>query len=149
MSGRIPIKIFEYNRDGKHIRTFQNMSLCRSFHFSDIDGKVPILRFKRVGIEYGLTKDENYLVKERLGKQRIKYLRRLHESEYCTDLITRRHRIIQVFNLEGVLLLEARNINALVKLTNISQTTVWQRLKEGSKQIPKGELDFRYKEVEE
>ena len=60
MSGRIPIKIFEYNRDGKHIRTFQNMSLCRSFHFSDIDGKMPILRFKRVGIEYGLTKDENY-----------------------------------------------------------------------------------------
>ena len=64
MSGKIPIKIFEYNRDRKHIRTFQNMSLCRSFHFSDIDGKIPILRFKRVDIEYGLTKDENYLVKE-------------------------------------------------------------------------------------
>ena len=148
MAGRIPIKIFEYNRDGKHIRTFQNMSLCRSFHFSDIDGKYPILRFKRVGIEYGLTKDENYLVKERLGKQRIKYLRRLHESEYCTDLITRRHKTIQVFNLEGILLLEARNLIVLTKLTNIPQTTISQQLSRGVQSIPKGEFLIKYKEEE-
>ena len=148
MSGRAPIKIFEYNRDGKHIRTFQNMSLCRSFHFSDIDGKIPILRFKRVGIEYGLTKDENYLVKERLGKQRIKYLRRLHESEYCTDLITRRHRIIQVFNLEGVLLLEARNATILNKLVCIPQGTISQQLSRGLQIVPRGEFIFKYKEEE-
>ena len=148
MAGKVPIKIFEYNRDGKHIRTFQNMSLCRNFHFADIDGKIPILRFKKVGIEYGLTKDGNYLVKERLGRARLKYLRRLHESEYCTDLITRRHRIIQVFNLEGVLLLEARNLNVLVKLTNIPQGTISQQLNHGVQNIPKGEFLFRYKEEE-
>ena len=146
MSGRIPIKIFEYNRDGKHIRTFQNMSLCRSFHFADIDGKRPILRFKKVGIEYGLTKDGNYLVKERLGRARLKYLRRLHESEYCTDLIIKRHKIIQVFNLEGILLLEARNLNVLVKLTNIPQGTISQQLNHGVQSVPKGEFLFRYKE---
>ena len=148
MAGRVPIKVFEYNRNGEHIRTFQNMSLCRDFHFSDIDGKVPILRLKKVGIEYGLTKDKNYLVKERLGKQRMKYLRRLHESEYCTDLITRRHRIIQVFNLEGVLLIEARNLNVLVKLTNIPQTTISQQLSQGLQSVPKGEFIFKYKEEE-
>ena len=148
MSGREPIKIFEYDRDGKYIRTFQNMTLCRDFHFSDIDGKIPILRFKRVGIEYGLTKDGNYLVKERLGKQRIKYLRRLHESEYCTDLITRRYRIIQVFNLEGVLLIEARNLNVLVKLTNIPQGTISKQLSRGVQGIPKGEFLIKYKEEE-
>ena len=148
MAGKVPIKIFEYNRDGKHIRTFQNMSLCRNFHFADIDGKIPILRFKKVGIEYGLTKDGNYLVKERLGRARLKYLRRLHESEYCTDLITRRHRIIQVFNLEGVLLLEARNLNVLTKLTNMPQGTISQQLSRGVQNIPKGEFLFRYKEEE-
>ena len=148
MSGKAPIKIFEYNRDGKHIRTFQNMSLCRSFHFADIDGKIPILRFKKVGIEYGLTKDGNYLVKERLGRQRIKYLRRLHESEYCTDLIAKRNKIIQVFNLEGILLLEARNLNVLVKLTNIPQGTISQQLNHGVQSVPKGEFLFRYKEEE-
>ena len=148
MSGKAPIKIFEYDRDGKYIRTFQNMTLCRDFHFSDIDGKIPILRFKRVGIDYGLTKEGNYLVKERLGKQRLKYIRRLHESEYCTDLITRRHRIIQVFNLEGVLLLEARNLNVLTKLTNILQGTISQQLSRGILRIPKGEFIFKYKEEE-
>ena len=146
MSGRAPIKIFEYDRDGKYIRTFQNMTLCRDFHFSDIDGKIPILRFKRVGIDYGLTKEGNYLVKERLGKQRLKYIRRLHESEYCTDLITKRHKIIQMFNLEGVLLLEARNLNVLVKLTNIPQGTISQQLNHGVQSVPKGEFLFRYKE---
>ena len=54
------------------------MTLCRDFHFSDIDGKIPILRFKKVDIDYGLTKEGNYLVKERLGRQRLKYIRRLH-----------------------------------------------------------------------
>ena len=147
MSGKAPIKIFEYDRDGKYIRTFRNMSLCRDFHFADIDGKIPILRFKRISIEYGLTKDGNYLVKERLGRQRVKYLRRLHESEYCTDLITRRHRIIQVFNLEGVLLIEARNLNVLVKLTNIPQGTISKQLSR-SVQHPKGEFLIKYKEEE-
>ena len=146
MSGRAPIKIFEYDRDGKYIRTFQNMTLCRDFHFSDIDGKIPILRFKRVGIDYGLTKEGNYLVKERLGKQRLKYIRRLHESEYCTDLITKRHKIVQMFNLEGVLLLEARNLNVLAKLTNILHGTISQQLNHGVQRVPKGEFLFRYKE---
>ena len=145
MAGKVPIKIFEYNRDGKHIRTFQNMSLCRNFHFADIDGKIPILRFKKVGIEYGLTKDGNYLVKERLGRARLKYLRRLHESEYCTDLITRRHRIIQVFNLEGVLLLEARNLNIIEKLTKIPRETAWHQLK-NNKGYAKEEFVIKYKE---
>ena len=148
MSGKAPIKIFEYDRDGKYIRTFQNMTLCRDFHFSDIDGKIPILRFKRVDIDYGLTKEGNYLVKERLGKQRLKYIRRLHESEYCTDLITKRHRIIQIFNLEGVLLLEARNLNVLTKLTNILQGTISQQLSRGIQSIPKGEFLIKYKEEE-
>ena len=148
MSGKAPIKIFEYDRDGKYIRTFQNMTLCRDFHFSDIDGKIPILRFKRVGIDYGLTKEGNYLVKERLGRQRLKYLKRLHESEYCTDLITKRHKIIQVFNLEGVLLLEARNLIVLTKLINILHGTISQQLNHGVQSVPKGEFLFRYKEEE-
>ena len=124
------------------------MTLCRDFHFSDIDGKIPILRFKRVGIDYGLTKEGNYLVKERLGRQRLKYIRRLHESEYCTDLIIKRHKIIQVFNLEGILLLEARNLNVLTKLTNILQGTISQQLSRGVQSIPKGEFLIKYKEEE-
>ena len=147
MAGKAPIKIFEYDRDGKYIRTFQNMTLCRDFHFSDIDGKMPILRFKKVNINYGLTKEGNYLVKERLGRQRLKYIRRLHESEYCTDLIAKKHKIIQVFNLEGVLLLEARNATILNKLVCIPQGTISQQLSR-SVQHPKGEFLIKYKEEE-
>lgn len=149
MAGRKPVEIFEYNSEGEFVRKFKTQVECRIFHYAHIEGKIPILRLKRMNIKYSVLDNGNFLVKERLGRSRIKFLRRLHESDYCTDLINREKRIIQVFNLEGKLLLEARNINVLTKLTNISQTTVCQRLKEGSKQIPKGELDFRYKEVEE
>lgn len=149
MAGRKPVEIFEYNSEGEFVRKFKTQVECRIFHYAHIEGKIPILRLKRMNIKYSVLDNGNFLVKERLGRSRIKFLRRLHESDYCTDLINREKRIIQVFNLEGKLLLEARNINVLTKLTNISHTTVCQRLKEGSKQIPKGELDFRYKEVEE
>ena len=124
------------------------MTLCRDFHFSDIDGKIPILRFKKIDIDYGLTKEGNYLVKERLGRQRLKYIRRLHESEYCTDLIAKKHKIIQVFNLEGVLLLEARNATILSKLVCIPQGTISQQLSRGVQHIPKGEFLIKYKEEE-
>ena len=149
MSGRPQIKVFEYDEKGTHIQTFKNMSLCREHHFPEIKGKIPILRFKRMDIEYGKTIEGNYIVKERLGRSRIKLLARIDQSSYCTDLIIKRNRPIQVFNLEGVLLFEARNLNILCKLTNIPQGTISQQLSYGVLGIPKGEFLFKYKEESE
>ena len=140
--------MFEYDEKGTHIQTFKNMSLCREHHFPEIKGKIPILRFKRMDVEYGKTIEGNYIVKERLGRAKARILARIDQSIYCTDLITRRHRIIQVFNLEGVLLLEARNLNVLAKLTNILQGTISQQLSRGLQSVPRGEFIFKYKEEE-
>ena len=149
MSGRQEIKVFEYDEKGTHIETFKNMTICRERHFPEIKGKIPILRFKRMGIEYGKTTDGNYVVKERLGRRRARLLARVDQSEYCTDLIIKRIKPIEVFNLEGVLLFEARNLNILCKLTNIPQRTISQQLSKGVKGVPKGEILFKYKEEEE
>ena len=149
MAGREQIKVFEYDEKGTHIQTFKNMSICREHHFSDIKGKIPILRFKKMGIEYGKTPEGNYIVKERLGKARIRLLARLDQSIYCTDLIIKRNKPIQVFNLEGILLMEVRNINIISKLTHIPQETVSCQLSKGVLHIPKGEFLFKYKEESE
>ena len=146
MSGKPEIKIFEYDENGTHIETFKNMTKCREKHFSELKGKMPILRFKRLDIEYGLTPEGNYLVKERLGKKRARLLARLDQSIYCTDLIIKRNNPIKVFNLEGVFLMEARNLNILNKLTNIPQETISQQLIRGLKGYSKGEFIFKYKE---
>ena len=45
-----------------------------------------------------------------------------------------------------MLLLEARNLNVLVKLTNIPQGTISQQLSRGLQSVPKGEFIFKYKE---
>lgn len=145
MSGRPQIKVFEYDEKGTHIQTFKNMSLCREHHFPEIKGKIPILRFKRMDIEYGKTIEGNYIVKERLGRAKARILARIDQSIYCTDLIIKRNRPIQVFNLEGVLLFEARNLNILCKLTNLPQGTISQQLSYGVLGIPKGEFLFKYK----
>ena len=64
------------------------------------------------------------------------------------DLIAKKHKIIQVFNLEGVLLLEARNATILNKLVCIPQGTISQQLSKGVQRIPKGEFLIKYKEEE-
>ena len=53
-----------------------------------------------------------------------------------------------MFNLEGVLLLEARNATILSKLVNIPQGTISQQLSRGVQSIPKGEFLIKYKEEE-
>lgn len=148
MSGRAPIKIFEYDEFGAHIATFKNMTICRAHHFPDIKGKVPLLTFKRMGVKYSKTKEGNYLVAQRLGRKRGRLLARIDKSEYCTDLITRENTPIQIFNLEGVLLLECRNLNILEKLIRIPRGTARNQLKRNTS-IHKGEFIIKYKENDE
>ena len=118
-AGREKVAIFEYNAEGMYVRKFKSMSECRRCYFSHTKGKIRILRFKKSNIEYGITPEGNFLFKERLGKAKVRLIKRIHTSPYCTDFITKNYKIVQVFNLKGELLLEARNLNILAKLTTI------------------------------
>jgi len=128
MAGKKPKKIFEYTPNGKYVQTFETMSDCRRVHFSHIRGKIPILRLEKLGTKYTILENGNILVKERIGRDKIKFLLRVDKSEYCTNLIETDYNPIEVYNLEGVLLLEARNMNVLTKMTGISGATVSNQL---------------------
>lgn len=150
--GRTPIKIFEYNEKGVFIRKFKTEAECRAFHYPDDIGKRPTRPFERLEIKFGKTPDGNYLFTERIGREKIKLVIRVYNSEYCTDLIKEDKKIIQVFNLENILLLEARNLNTLSKLTGINSSTILTQVKrkpgsKASKIMPNG-LIFKYKQEE-
>ena len=148
--GREKIKIYEYTKEGNYIRMYSDMSECRKLCFSEIKGKVPILRFKNLGIKYGFTKDDNFLFKQRVNRDDVVFLNRVIESEYCSNIITKDQKIVQVYNLERILLLEARNINVLSKITNINKSTIYRQLnykpEEKQTRIYPSGLIFKYKE---
>ena len=145
MSGKTPIEIYEYDEKGQYIRKFNSMSDCRREYFSHIQGKIPILRFEKLGTIFGLTPSGNYLFNFRPGRKIIKNIHKVHTSEFCTDYITNDNKIIQVFNLEGKLLLEARNLNIIEKLTKIPRETARHQLK-NNKGYAKEEFVIKYKE---
>ena len=106
--------------------------------------------FKNLGIEYGFTKDDNFLFKQRVNRDDVIFLNRVIESEYCSNKITKDQKIVQVYNLERILLLEARNINVLSKITNINKSTIYRQLnykpeEKQTRMYPSG-LIFKYKE---
>lgn len=148
MVGRAPIKVFEYDAEGKYVRTFPNMQECRDMYYPNAIGRMPIFKLNRVGIRFDILENGHFLVPIRMSRNKLVQLGRIYRSEYCTELITRQEKIIQVFNLEGTLLLEARNPNVLSKMTGINQATISSALNSSVKGTPKGEFIFRLKENE-
>ena len=142
--GRKKVKIYEYNPEGGFIKSYENMSVCREILFSEKRGKYPILRLKIGETEFGKTPSGNYLFKERLGRAAVKMLHKIDKSEYCSDLIRNDSTPIGVYNLEGVLLIMARNINILDKMLNLPKMTAYHQLKRGLKGKTKGEFIFKY-----
>ena len=146
MSGRKPIKVYVYNRVAKRVARFDSIADLRSTYFSDVVGVVPLLKFKKDGIRYDVLPNGNYYfdraVRRKIGGSIIKR----HESPYCTDLVNNTQKIVQVFNLDGKLLLEARNQTALYLLSNIPQATISQQLSKGVKTITTSGLIIKYKD---
>ncbi len=146
MSGRKPIKVYVYNRVAKRVARFDSIADLRSTYFSDVLGVVPLLKFKKDGIRYDVLPNGNYYFDRAVGRPICINIMRRHESPYCTDLVNNTQKIVQVFNLDGKLLLEARNQTALCLLSSIPQATISNHLTKGSKALPLGGLLIKYKE---
>ena len=146
MSGRKPIKVYVYNKKMERVDKFNSLSDLRTVHYSDIVGKMPLLRFKKDGIRYDVLPNGNYYFDRAVGRKIGRSIIKRHESPYCTDLVNNTQKIVQVFNLDGKLLLEARNQTALYLLSNIPQATISQQLTRGVKIIVNSGLIIKYKD---
>ena len=146
MSGRKPIKVYVYDRVAKRVARFDSIADLRSTYFSDVVGVVPLLKFKKDGIRYDVLPNGNYYFDRAVGRPICINIMRRHESPYCTDLVNNTQKIVQVFNLDGKLLLEARNQTALCLLSNIHQATISHHLNKGVKTITTSGLIIKYKD---
>jgi hypothetical protein len=147
MPGKKPIKVYQYEDTGKYVRNFASLSDCRAVLWPEIKGKKPILVLERLGLRYSKTPTGGYVFEQRVPRDTIQHIRRIENSIYCSKVITDREKIIQVFNLEGTLLLEARNINVLVKMTGVDDVTVLNQLAgKGPMKSKSSGFFYKYKE---
>ena len=147
MSGKKPIKIYQYEGTGKCVRNYASLADCRAVLWPDIKGKKPILVLERLGLRYSRTPTGGYVFEQRVPRDVVQHIKRIENSIYCNKVITAREKVIQVYNLEGTLLLEARNINVLVKMTGVDEVTVLNQLaRKGPMRSKSSGFFYKYKE---
>lgn len=148
MSGRPAQKIYEYNFSGEYLRSYNSIQEARQKYYSDDTGQRPIFVKKELGEEYHITFEDTILLKNRIGRDNIKYLLNVVQSEYY-NLSTPEDRPIQVFNIMGELLAEFPSAYIATKMmphlshliyTQLRVTGRERRSKRGS------DLTFKYKE---
>jgi len=153
MAGRKPKKIYVYNDDGSYVCMFLNMMEFRKVYYPK-DGiyKRPLFRHEELSHEYHYMKDLKLIAitNRSLGRDKIKRLIAIHDSEYCKkedyDVDA---EAVQVFNLKNELIAEFKTARLLTKLMpHINQPTLSKHLNTNSiKTYNELGLYFRYKEI--
>lgn len=136
-------KVYEYNSEGRLIQEYKSVSECILKNFNRPVGS-GVFKLKADGTEYGYTPQGNIVVRTKLDKSRVKFVFALHNSEYCSDYMSRTEPI-QIFNLKGELLVEVRNLAVARKILNISYATIVSQLKTGKGKNRKKEFIIQYK----
>lgn len=152
MGGRVPLKVFTYTSTGEYLQTFDSIQEFRQKYYSNDTGLRPIFRHKELGFEYHFNEKEKIVaVLERIGRDKIKRIVAIHNSEYCKkEDKTNKKPPVQVFNLRGELIAEFKNQRLLTKLMpHISQSTLTHQLTKSKNKFSKTYtpvgLFFKYK----
>lgn len=148
MAGRPAQKIYEYNFSGEYLRSYDSIQEARQRYYSEDTGSRPIFVKQELGEEYHITFEDTILLKNRIGRDNIKFLLRVVQSEYY-NLATPDDQPIQVFNIKDELLAEFPSAYIATKLmpqhshliyTHLRLANTQRRPKRGS------DLTFKYKE---
>ena len=152
MAGRKPNEVFVYNSDGTYICMFDSMVDFRKVYYPTDISKRPLFVHEELGFKYHYMKDlELIAVTNRsIGRDRLKNIIIIHESEYCKKEDTIPDvKAVQVFNLKKELIAEFKTARLLTKLMpHINQATLSRHLNNKSvKNYNELGLFFRYKEL--
>lgn len=148
MAGRAPHKVFEYDLEGNYIQSYDNIHLVRAKYYPDDLGTRPIFVKQELGEDYHITAIGTILVKNRIGRDNIKFLLRRVQSEY-SYLSLWEDRPVEVYNIRGEKLAEFPNALVCAKLMPyIDYGTIMRHLRSPRKsRYYKGlDLTFKYKE---
>ena len=149
MAGRNPNHVFVYDNQGIYICMFESMVKFREVYYPNDIGKRPLFNHEELGIKYHYMEDLKLIaVTDRTaGRDLLKRIIVIHNSEYCKKDDLYNNKAIQVFNLKNELIAEFKNQRLLHKLMpHINQATVSRHLKNKSvKTYNRLGLFFKYK----
>jgi len=132
MAGRQPHKVYVYDDQGIYICMFDNMVDFRKVYYPKDTNKRPLFVHEELGFKYHYMKDlELIAVTDRsIGRDRLKNIIIIHESEYCKKEDNSPHsKAVQVFNLKNELIAEFKTARLLTKLMpHINQSTLSRQL---------------------
>jgi hypothetical protein len=151
MAGRQPHKVYVYDDKGIYICMFENMVDFRKVYYPKDTNKRPLFVHEELGFKYHYMKDlELIAVTDRsIGRDRLKNIITIHESEYCKKEDNSPHsKAVQVFNLKNELIAEFKTARLLTKLMpHIHQSTISKHLNNKPiKNFNELGLYFKYKE---
>ena len=151
MAGRQPHKVYVYDDQGIYICMFDNMVDFRKVYYPKDTNKRPLFVHEELGFKYHYMKDlELIAVTDRsIGRDRLKNIIIIHESEYCKKEDNSPHsKAVQVFNLKNELIAEFKTARLLTKLMpHIHQSTISKHLNNKPiKNFNELGLYFKYKE---
>jgi hypothetical protein len=152
MSGKPKQQVFVYTFDGKYLERFSSESEFRQTYYPTDIGKRPIFCWKELEFIYHINFSREIIAfKERPGRDKIKLILAIHNSEYCKDS-DYNNIPVQVFNLKGELIAEFRSQRLLSKFMPSRQSSINNALTQsrhtGKYKVanPEGGLFFKYKD---
>lgn len=153
MSGRPKEKVHIYDLDCKYIRTFDCINDFRKHYWPEDIGKRPLFIKQELGHDYQVIEEAEIIaLKTRPGREAIRLILAIENSEYCKKQDQEDNIPVQVFNLRGDLIAEFASQRLVSKMMAISPIRVSNHLnnskrnKTRAQKVMPGGLIFRYKE---
>lgn len=146
--GRTKIKVFEYNLEGKYLRKWDSESEFRSNYYSSDSGKRPIFEKELKGFKYHITHNDTIALKERPGRDFIRFIIRVDKSKFCNMRNNQgAEKPIVMFNLKDEAIAEFSSLRLCELLLNIPRETIVSQLSRGFKKTKglTGDFYFEYK----
>jgi hypothetical protein len=139
MSGRPPIKVYQYDENGKYIQSYNCTNDARSKYYGN--AAYPMFRDQRSDKLHKLP-DNTYLCRTRLGRDNVKFeVARMH-NDFSLFGLKELNEPMQILNLDGVVIAEFRNVYLASKLLNIPTTRLTQ-MSNSTNRIPQNERKLR------
>jgi len=150
MAGRKPKKVYVYDIKGTYICMFENMMEFRKVYYPKDIFKRPLFIHKELGYNYEYMEDLELIafVDKSIGRDRIKYLVAIHNSEYCKKIDNSSNtKVVQVLNLKHEVIAEFKSVRLLTKLMpHFNASTIYRQLtKEPTHSFNEEGLFFKYK----
>lgn len=154
MAGRAPIKVYQYDANGKYMKEWACTNDVRRAYYPDDKGRRPLFEESRAPYkgkpypkkEYHNLPDGTFVSKYRIGRDRIIQLERIANSPYCYQ-DNSKSKVVEVYNMEGKKIANFRNATLASMLTGIDVATINSQCNQGKgKKYTKSGLLFKYKQ---